>query len=359
MASTYSNNLRLELIGTGDQAGTWGNTTNTNIGTLIEKAVSGSESVTVSAANTALTALNGADDQSRNMMLVLDTSTGANFAVYAPPSPKIYVIYNASSYTATIYNSTVLGNTTAAGTGIAVATGQSLFVFTDGTNFRTINAANLTGLLSVANGGTGASSITANNVVLGNGTSPVQTVAPGTDNNVLRSDGTTWVSEALGSMADQNSNSVSITGGSISGITDLAVADGGTGASTASGARTNLGLGTVSTINTTGSTSTFLRGDGSFNAVPIPDTLGVNQSWGGTLSTGTVYQNTYGRSIAIGVNGSAYSGDILVSSYNGGFFRVQGNSAGTAVWSNSFAIIPPGWWWYYSGSVQQCYSRLS
>jgi hypothetical protein len=156
MASTYSNNLRLELIGTGDQAGTWGNTTNNNLGTLIEKAISGSVSVTVSVADTALTVLDGADDQSRNMMLVLDTSTGANFAVYAPPSPKIYVVRNASSYTATIYNSTVAGNTTAAGTGVAVAAGQSLLLYTDGTNFRTINAANLTGVLAIANGGTGS-----------------------------------------------------------------------------------------------------------------------------------------------------------------------------------------------------------
>ena len=194
MASTYSNNLRLELIGTGDQAGTWGNTTNTNIGTLIEKAVSGSESVTVSAANTALTALNGADDQSRNMMLVLDTSTGANFAVYAPPSPKIYVVRNASSYTATIYNSTIAGNTTAAGTGVAVSTGNTAFVYTDGTNFRTLSVDELSGTLPVTNGGTGQTTLTANNVILGNGTSAVQTVAPGTVGNVLVSDGTTWTS---------------------------------------------------------------------------------------------------------------------------------------------------------------------
>ena len=51
--------------------------------------------------------------------------------------------------------------------------------------------------LAVADGGTGASTITANAVVLGNGTSAVQTVAPGTSGNVLTSDGTTWLSTAV------------------------------------------------------------------------------------------------------------------------------------------------------------------
>ena len=133
--STYSPSLRIELITTGDQAGVWGGTTNTNLGTLIESAIAGYTSVSVIAANQALTALNGAADESRNQTIALTTTTGANFAVYAPPAEKTYVIYNASSYTATIYNSTVLGNTTAAGAGVAIPAGKTMTIWSDGTNF--------------------------------------------------------------------------------------------------------------------------------------------------------------------------------------------------------------------------------
>jgi hypothetical protein len=135
MPSSYSPSLRIELIAPGEQAGTWGTTTNTNLGTLVEDAISGYVSVAVSSANQALTALNGAADQSRNAIINLTTSTSANFAVYAPPESKQYTIKNASAYTATIYNSTSLGNTTAAGTGVAIPAGKTMTVWSDGENF--------------------------------------------------------------------------------------------------------------------------------------------------------------------------------------------------------------------------------
>jgi hypothetical protein len=138
MPSTFSPNLRVELIGDGEQAGAWGNTTNTNLGTVLEQAISGYDTVSVTSANQAFTHANGTADQARNAMIELTTTTGADFAVYAPPTPKTYTIYNASAYTATIYNSTVLGNTTAAGTGLVVLAGETAVAFTDGDDFRTI-----------------------------------------------------------------------------------------------------------------------------------------------------------------------------------------------------------------------------
>lgn len=140
MSSTYSPDLRIELIGTGDQAGVWGATTNNNMAYVLEQAIAGYVSVSVGSANQALTYLNGAtsvaaDNQSVHASLALTTSTGANFAIYAPPASKQYTIYNASSYVATIYNSTVIGNTTAAGTGVAIPAGKVMTVWSDGTNF--------------------------------------------------------------------------------------------------------------------------------------------------------------------------------------------------------------------------------
>ena len=133
--STYSPSLRIELITTGDQAGTWGSTTNTNLGTLVESAITGYTPVLATTTDYAFTALNGAPDEARNAVIALTTTAGANFNVYAPPVEKTYTLYNASLYTVTIYNSTVIGNTTAAGAGVSIPAGKTMAVWSDGTNF--------------------------------------------------------------------------------------------------------------------------------------------------------------------------------------------------------------------------------
>jgi len=161
MPSTYSTDLRIELIANGEQSGTWGTTTNTNLGTVIEDAIAGLASVSVTTANQALTASNGSADQARCAAVSLTTTTTANFAVYVPPVPKLYVINNASAYVATVFCSTVLGNTTAAGTGVAVPAGKSVLLRSDGTNIveqlnQVVGGFNVGGALAV----TGASTLT-------------------------------------------------------------------------------------------------------------------------------------------------------------------------------------------------------
>lgn len=144
--STYSNDLRIELITPGSQPGQWGTTTNDTWAYVIDPAISGFQTVSVTTASQALTHVNGSTstasaNQAIYAALAFTTTTTAAFSVYAPPNPKQYIIWNNSAYSMTIYNSTVIGNTTAAGTGVTIAAGQKYYVFSNGTNFYTLDAA--------------------------------------------------------------------------------------------------------------------------------------------------------------------------------------------------------------------------
>jgi len=216
MSSTFSPNLRIELIGSGDQAGAWGATTDSNFAYVLDTAVAGYQVVPITSTNQALTYVNGptsitALNQSVYAMLKF---TGASAAtnVYIPPASKQYIIYNNSGYTITIYNSTVIGNTTAAGTGISITNGNKIMVWSDGTNVFDVQAQNLTGTLAIANGGTGQ--ITANAAF--NALAPAQTA-----NRLLKSNGTNT------SFA-QASLTTDVTG-------TLPVANGGTGVTASTG----------------------------------------------------------------------------------------------------------------------------
>lgn len=134
MATTYNNNLRIAEIGTGDQAGVWGNTTNYNLATLLTEAITGVVSVTV-AGNQALTALDGVTDQARQAVLLLGGTPVGAFTLFVPPVDKIYVVKNSTGQTATISASTFAnGVTPTGGTTITIPNGFTALIYCDGNN---------------------------------------------------------------------------------------------------------------------------------------------------------------------------------------------------------------------------------
>jgi len=270
--SLYSSSLRIELITNGTQAGVWGTTTNDNLAYILDTSIAGYQTVSVTSASQALTHTSGptataANNQSVYAMLRFTTTTGAAFAVYAPPASKMYIIWNNSGYSMTIYNSTVIGNTTAAGTGtsitsgiaytvatlssttlaqwqaffsslsaiptvgqtitatatgtlaggatvtatVLIANGSKVMVWSDGTSFYEVQASNITGTLAIANGGTGQT--TANAAL--NALLPSQT---SNANKYLQTDGTnaSWDAISL-----STTPSASVTSGIVYTVASL------------------------------------------------------------------------------------------------------------------------------------------
>jgi len=129
MASTYSTSLKLELIGNGEQSGVWGTTTNKNMGSLLEQAITGVQTITMANANYTLTNLNGTLDEARNAVLVLTGTNSAVRQVIAPLVEKLYVVTNSTTggYAVTIGGAT--------GSIISIPNGTTCQVYCDGTNF--------------------------------------------------------------------------------------------------------------------------------------------------------------------------------------------------------------------------------
>jgi microcystin-dependent protein len=129
MASTYSTSLKLELIGNGDQSGVWGTTTNNNLGTLLEQAITGVQTITMSNANYTLSSYNGISDEARNAVLVINGTNSAVRQIICPLVEKLYVI---SNQTTGGYAITIGGAT---GTTVTIPNAITAQVYCDGTNF--------------------------------------------------------------------------------------------------------------------------------------------------------------------------------------------------------------------------------
>jgi len=124
MPSTYSPSLRIELIGDGEQDGIWGQTSNNNLGELIEQAIAGITTVDVTAGNLTLTSYNGVVDEARSAVLVVNGSNAVTRVITIPNESKTYIVTNNTSQTAQIK--------TPGGTAFNCPTGTQTMLYCDG-----------------------------------------------------------------------------------------------------------------------------------------------------------------------------------------------------------------------------------
>jgi hypothetical protein len=174
MATSYTSLLGLALPLTGELSGTWGDTVNNYITNYLDASIAGTQTIT---ADTTLIKTTGSalGATSSQYMVLLCSPASANITVTAPAASKTYVVINTSAtYTVTVRGA---GPTT----GVVVPTSGKAILAWNGSDFVNVG------------GGIGTST---NNQVLYNSSGGTAGISPGTNGNVLTSNGTTWVSSA-------------------------------------------------------------------------------------------------------------------------------------------------------------------
>lgn len=332
MASTYSD-LKIELIGTGEQTGTWGTTTNNNFSIAFQEAITGSADVAFSSADVTLTLTDtNAAQTARNLRLNLTgTSGGARQLILGSGCQveKLYLINNGLADAVTVKNTT--------GTGVIVAAGKSMFVFNNGTNVVDVttylSSLTLGTALPIASGGTGQTTASAafnalspitttGDLIIGNGSNSATRLGIGTNGFVLTSNGTTatWAASTGGvtsfSAGTTGFTPSTSTTGAITLAGTLGAANGGTGLTspgTAGNVLTSNGTGWVSSP-ATGTGATYVRT--SFTATGGQTTFSVSYTVGyvevflnGVLLNGTDYTASNGTTVVLATGATA--GDIV------------------------------------------------
>jgi hypothetical protein len=228
-------------MATGENNTTWGDVTNLNLGTALEEAIVGSADVTFASADVTLTLTDtNASQTARNMRLRCTGTTGGSTRNLIVPSiEKPYIVRNDCADSVVVK--------TAAGTGITVPAGKTMWVYSDATNVvdavTHLSSLTLGTDLAVSDGGTGASTFTANGVIYGNTTSALLATAAGTTGQVLVGNtggAPSWatltgigVTSFSGGTTGLTPNTA--TTGAITLAGTLGVANGGTGVTTSTG----------------------------------------------------------------------------------------------------------------------------
>ena len=147
MASTFSSDLKLELMATGENAGTWGTKTNTNL-QLLQQAIAGFEQVTLSSGGTlALAMSNASISNARNMVIKFaSASIAASTVCTVPDSIEKFYIFDATGLT----NPTNLTIKTASGTGFTLDAAKIYAAYADGTNLKEVSLDTLGGTIGTA-----------------------------------------------------------------------------------------------------------------------------------------------------------------------------------------------------------------
>ena len=145
MASTYSSDLKLELMATGENAGTWGTKTNTNLN-LVQQAIAGYQAIDVASSDVALVMSNASISNARNMILnFTGTLTGTRVVTIPDSIEKFYIIKDGTTHS---------GNTltfkTVSGTGFTLDEGKIHAAYSDGTNINEVALNTLGGTIGTA-----------------------------------------------------------------------------------------------------------------------------------------------------------------------------------------------------------------
>ena len=349
MASTFSPTLRLELIGEGDQSGIWGQTTNNNLGALVEQAITGVITIAMTDANYTLANFNGVVDEARNQVLVLTGALSAQRNLIAPLVEKTYIIRNTTTGG---FGVQIIGPS---GTGVIIPNGTTASVYCDGSNFFPASTGSLgnqviNGNLSVTGTTSLTGALTASTATFSGAISSVNPSFTGTPTAPTAISGTNTTQIAttafvqnvagnLGTMAQQNANAVTITGGTINGTT--------IGASTA-----------ASIAGTTGNFSGNLASLGSvsgatgiFGAVSGTTITASTQFTGpGTGLTGTAASLNIGGNAATATNAVTVT-TTVASGATGTTQAVTTNNTTLATTAFVRSIIPAGVILMWSGSV--------